>query len=168
MNVSSLTSVAATQAMGPPHTGGGREKTLKAVAEKLGMSAEDLKSALKSGSTMADLATAAGVPQDDLVSTIASTLPTQRPDGAPIDTTQMATDIANGVRPQQHGHQDKPVTDLGQGVDALSSALGISSDDLLNRLTSGSGISDLLKGNPQVSGQLAALQNKGSLVDGYA
>jgi uncharacterized protein YidB (DUF937 family) len=144
---------------------GGPEKTMKAVAEKLGMSTDDLKSALKSGSTMADLAKTAGVSQDDLVKTIASTLPTTGPDGASIDTTTMATNIANGVRPER---PEKPQADLNQGLDSLSGALGISSSDLLDRLTSGTGISDLLSGNPQVSAQLAALQNKGALVDGYA
>jgi uncharacterized protein YidB (DUF937 family) len=141
---------------------------MKAVAEKLGMSTDDLKAKLKDGSTMADLAKTAGVSQDDLVSTIKATLPTQGPDGASMDTTQMATDIANGVRPQRHSSQDKPEVDLGQGLDALSTALGISSDDLMDRLTNGSGINDLLSSNSQVSSQLAALQNKGALVDGYA
>jgi uncharacterized protein YidB (DUF937 family) len=129
------------------------------------MSTDDLKSALKSGSTMADLAKSAGVSQDDLVTTIASTLPATGPDGAATDTTAMATNIANGVRPQR---PEKPEADLNQGLETLSGALGISSSDLLDRLTSGSGITDLLTGNPQVSAQLAALQNKGALVDGYA
>jgi hypothetical protein len=145
---------------------------MKAVAEKLGMSTDDLKSALKSGSTMADLAKKAGVGQDDLVATIASTLSATGRDGATVDTTAMATDISNGVRPQRAAHAPAPEPasqpDLGQGLDALSSALGISSSDLLDRLTGGSGIADLLQGNPQVSSQLAALQNKGALVDGYA
>jgi uncharacterized protein YidB (DUF937 family) len=164
MNVSSVGSGAAMRPQGAP-PGGGHEKTSRAVAEKLGMSTDDLKSALKSGSTMADLATTAGVSQDDLVTTIAATLPTTGRDGATLDTTAMATDIANGVRPQR---PEKPAADLGQGLDALSGALGISSSDLLDRLTSGSGITDLLTGNPQVSSQPAGLQNKGALVDGYA
>jgi uncharacterized protein YidB (DUF937 family) len=163
MNVSSVGSTAAMRPAGAPH--GGHEKTLKAVAEKLGMSTGDLRSALKSGSTMADLAKSAGVSQDNLVKTIASTLPTTGPDGAAVDPTAMATNIANGIRPQRAG---KPEPDLSTGLDALSGALGISSSDLLDRLTSGSGITDLLSGNPQVSAQLAALQNKGAIVDGYA
>jgi hypothetical protein len=165
MNVSPVSGTAATRPAGKPH-GGGHEKTVKAVADELGMSTDDLRSALKSGSTMADLATTAGVSHDDLVATIASTLPTTGPDGATVDTTAMATNIADGVRPQRPAHSSGP--DLGTGLDALSGALGISSSDLLDRLTDGSGITDLLQGNPQVSAQLAALQNKGALVDGYA
>jgi DNA-binding phage protein len=169
MNVSSVGSTAPMRPAGAPR-GGGHEKTMKAVADELGMSTDDLKSALKSGSTMADLAKTAGVSQDDLVKTIASTLPATGPDGATVDTTAMATNIANGVRPQRPAQASGSGADadLGQGIDALSSALGISSSDLLDRLTSGSGITDLLSGNQQVSSQLAALQNKGALVDGYA
>ena len=168
MSISSITSTSAPQPTARPHHGGGPEKTMKAVADELGMSTDDLKAKLKDGSTMADLAKAAGVSQDDLVATIKSTLPTQGPDGASTDTTKMATDIANGVRPQRHASQNKPDADLGQGLDALSTALGISSDDLLDRLTNGSGINDRLASNPDVSSQLTALQNKGALVDGYA
>ena len=94
-------------------------------------------------------ATAAGVPQDELIAT---------------DTTAMATAIASGQRP---GPPPKPEVDLGQGIDALSGALGISSSDLLERLTSGAGISGLLAVNPEVSASLAEMQNRGALVDGY-
>ena len=164
MDISSVASSPVSRPMGPP-PGGGPQKTMKAVAEKLGMSTDDLKSALDSGSTMADLAKTAGVSQDDLVATIASTLPATGPDGVATDATAMATDIANGVRPER---PQKPQVDLSQGLDSLSGALGISSSDLLDRLTSGTGIADLLAANPQVSAQLSAAQNKGSLVDGYA
>ena len=168
MTISSVGGTAAMRPAGAAHAGG-HEKTLKAVAEKLGMSTRDLKAALKSGSTMSDLAKKAGVSQDDLVTTIASTLATTGRDGAAIDTTKVATDIADGVRPQRPASDSgSSQTDLGQGIDALSSALGISSSDLLDRLTHGSGITDLLQGNAQVSSQLAALQNRGALVDGYA
>ena len=76
----------------------------------------------------------------------------------------MATGIANGARPARG---PKPDVDLAQGIQALSSALGISGPDLLDRLTNGTGISDLLAQNPDVSAQLAANQNRGALVDGY-
>jgi hypothetical protein len=70
---------------------------------------------------------------------------------------------ANGARPARG---PKPEVDLDQGIQALSSALGISGPDLLDRLTNGTGISDLLAQNPEVSAQLAANQNRGALVDG--
>jgi uncharacterized protein YidB (DUF937 family) len=167
MDVSSLTSTSATtQVQRPhgPHKGGGPEKTMQAVAEKLGMDPDALKKALDGGETMSGLAAQAGITQDDLISTIAATLPTQGPDGVAIDTTSMATAIANGSRPER---PEKPGVDLAQGIEALSSALGISGADLLDRLSSGTGVSDLLAQNPGVSSQLAEIQNKGALVDGY-
>jgi uncharacterized protein YidB (DUF937 family) len=153
--------------------GGGFEKTLSAVADKLKVSTDDLKKELASGKSLTDIASAAGVSKDDLVSTIASTLPSTGPDGSAIDTTSMATRIAYSTRsappsPPSGAASGSDSSDLGKGIDTLASALGISSDDLLQRLTDGSGISDLLTSNPSVSSQLSELQNKGALVDGYA
>jgi uncharacterized protein YidB (DUF937 family) len=168
MNVSSLAGTSATAPVDRPHgphRGGGPEKTMKAVADKLGMDPEALKKALDGGATMSNLAAQAGISQDDLVSTIAATLPAQGPDGVAIDTTSMATGIANGARP---GRAAKPEVDVAQGIQALSSALGISGSDLLDRLTNGTGIADLLAKNPDVSAQLAQNQNRGALVDGYS
>ena len=78
MNVSSLTSTSATAPVGPPprssrwrsredHEGGGRQ------ARHGPRGAEE--GALDGGSTMSSLAAKAGISQDDLVSTIAATLP---------------------------------------------------------------------------------------------
>jgi uncharacterized protein YidB (DUF937 family) len=160
---------------GARHGHGGVEKTLSAVADKLTMSIGDLKKALASGKSLTDIASAAGVSKDDLVSTIASTLPSTTPDGSAVDTTAMATHIADSTRQAPPPRPSDAASsagagasDLGKGIDTLASALGISSDDLLQRLTDGSGITDLLTSNPGVSSQLSALQNKGALVDGYA
>jgi hypothetical protein len=172
----SISSSAAVRPMAP-RSGGGHEKTLKAVADKLGMDVDSLRSALTGGATMSSLAAQKGVSQDDLVSTIAGTLPRQTPDGTAVDTKEMATRIANGTAPAHHGHHRaegaqspsaQGQTGLSQGLDALSSALGISSSDLLQRLTDGTGIKDLLSQNPQVADQLRADQNRGAIVDGYA
>lgn len=80
----------------PAHRGHRRsEATTAAVAKELGMSTADLRSALASGQSMTDLARKAGVSKDDLVSTIASTLPPK----AGADATRLATRIADHVRP---------------------------------------------------------------------
>jgi len=168
VDVSSLTSTSALWKAASPSTTSsakGPEKTNKAVADLLGMDADSLTAALKSGKTMSDLATSAGVSQDELVSTIQATLPTQGPDGTAMDTADMASKIATG---QLQGPPPKPPVDASSGLDALSSSLGVSSDELLQRLTDGTGISDLLKANPEVATQLAQSQNKGAVVDGYA
>ena len=156
---------------GAHHGHGGFEKTLSAVADKLGISTRDLKKQLQSGQSLTDIAGALGLDKDRLVSTIASTLPSTGPNGAQLDTSAMATRIAD--RSLQAPQSSRTSTDgaeseLGKGLDALSRALGISTDDLLQRLTDGTGISDLLSANPDVSTQLSQLQNKGALVDGYA
>ena len=168
MNISSLTSSSAVQQLqrpaGPP-PGGGPEKTQAAVADLLGMDTDALQEALQSGQTMSDLASAAGVSQDDLVATIAATLPAQGPDGAALDPTELAAKIAGG---RQQGPPPKPPVDASSGVDALSGALGISSSELLQRLTDGTGIADLLEQDPDVAAQLSATQNRGAVVDGYA
>jgi hypothetical protein len=94
VNVSSLSSTSAMRPTGPPPgppPSGGPEKTLQAVADKLGLDRDALKKALQDGSTMSSLAAQAGISQDDLVATIAATLPAQGPDGVAIDTTSMAT-----------------------------------------------------------------------------
>jgi hypothetical protein len=169
MDVSSLSSTAVWQSPGTSSSAArGPEKTNKAVADLLGMSTDDLRTALQSGKTMADLATSAGVSEDNLESTIAGTLPATGPDG--VSATDMAAKIATGHGP--HGPQGpppaKPDADAAGGLDALSSALGVSSSELRDRLTDGSGISDLLSANPDVAAQLTASQNKGAIVDGYA
>jgi uncharacterized protein YidB (DUF937 family) len=152
---------------------GGFEKTFSAVADTLKMSTDDVKKDLAAGKSLTDIASAAGVSKDDLVSTIASTLPSSTPDGALVDTTAIATRMADSTRNAPLPGPSAAAgarggSDLGKGIDTLASALGISSDDLLQRLTDGSGISDLLTSNPAVSSQLSDLQNKGALVDGYA
>jgi uncharacterized protein YidB (DUF937 family) len=175
MTVSLPTSVASgVTAATPEHSRhGGLEKTVKAVADQLGMSTDDLRKALAGGQSMSDLAAAKGVSKEALVQTIASTLPSTGRDGAALDATAMATRIADSTRqappPRPSASSSGTASsDLGQGIEALAGALGVSTDDLLERLTGGSGISDLLSANPDVSSQLAALQNKGGMVDGYA
>ena len=168
-NIGALSSTSAAWATtstkrppGPP-PGGGSEKTDAAVAELLGIDAETLKAQLDSGKTMTELAEAAGVDTDDLLATIQATLPTDAPSG-------MATDIASGKIGRggpAGGPPPKPPVDAQSGIQALSDAFGISAEDLLARLTDGTGIQTLLDANPQVAAQLSTNQNKGSLVDGY-
>ncbi len=153
-----------TQRPSGPPPGGGPEKTNAAVADLLGLDADTLQAQLDSGKTMTELAEAAGVSTEDLLATIQATLPADAP-------SSMATDIASGsIGPggPGGGPRPKPPVDAQSGIQALSDAFGISAEDLLSRLTDGTGIQDLLDANPQVAAQLSTSQNKGSLVDGYA
>lgn len=150
---------------------GGHGKALDAVAQELGMSTDDLTHALAGGQSMTEIAASKGVSKGDLVATIAGTLPATGPDGQPVDATAAANRIADHTRTVGHTHHASGASGgsaLGQGIDALSQALGVSSSDLMQRLTDGSGIADLLTANPDVATQFAALQNRGAIVDGYA
>ncbi|SDG19672.1 hypothetical protein [Klenkia brasiliensis] len=169
-SISALSSTSAawatsqTQRPAGPPPDGGPEKTNAAVADLLGIDADTLTSQLDSGKTMTELAEAAGISNDDLLATIQATLPTDAPSG-------MATDIASGTIGRgghAGGPPPKPPVDAQSGIQALSDAFGITTEDLLARLTDGTGIQDLLDANPQIAAQLSTSQNKGSLVDGYA
>lgn len=156
---------------GPPPGGG---PDMSDVSDLLGLSEDDLKAQLDSGKTLSDVAEAQGVTTDDLVSTIAASLPTTAPDGSTLDTTDMATKIANGERPQgpppgpPPGERPTSGLSVAQSVDTLSDALGTTSEDLLARLTDGTGISDLLSSSPTAASTMARLTGKGVLADGYA
>ena len=62
--------------------------------------------------------------------------------------------------PPGHHHGGGPE----KTVQAVADRLGMDSE---STGSSGTGIADLLAQNPDVSGQLAQLQNRGALVDGY-
>src|ERR1700742_846648 len=101
MNVASPTT-AGIQALQPPPQ---RPKppTLDTTAQLLGMSTDDLQSALKSGQTLDDLASAKGVSATDLTGAVKADLKAGKPAGAPDlsddQLTQMATNIAAGQGP---------------------------------------------------------------------
>jgi hypothetical protein len=81
------------------------DKSLSGVADLLGMSTDDVETAQKNGTTLADLAKQKGVSESDLESALAKGLKENAPADAPsdIDFTQMASDIANGKRPHGAG-----------------------------------------------------------------
>jgi uncharacterized protein YidB (DUF937 family) len=119
------------------------------VAKLLGVSTDDLMSSLKSGSSLSDLATQKGVSRDDLLAAIkkgleADTAASATATGQAGDVDAKAAKIADhkGL-PQHHHHHHHSAastsggSDLQQNVSDLSSALGISSDELVQALQSG-------------------------------
>jgi hypothetical protein len=158
----------------PPRT----PPAMTGTATLLGMSADDLRQAQRSGTTLADLATQKGVSKDDLVKSVAADLTANKPDGAPelsaTQLTEMATNVAEGKRPQgPHG----PPPPRGGGGDAdgdraqanvssLAEALGTDADSLLQKLQSGDDLTTLLRG---ATGYGSSLTVDGGLaVDRYA
>ena len=83
-------------------------KVLSAVADKLGMSADDLKTQLSSGKSLADVATSKGLSRQDLISTIKSALTSTAATGISGTPTASNTpsldDIANKIADKVHGN----------------------------------------------------------------
>jgi hypothetical protein len=90
-----------------PDGAGGREhvrKAMDAVAQKLGLSPDELRSKLESGSSLADLAKAQGVSLDDLKSTITQAL---TGDGSKLtadQASQLADRLVSRTGGHHHGH----------------------------------------------------------------
>jgi hypothetical protein len=121
---------------------------LSSVANLLGMSTDDLMTSLKSGSSMSDLAAQKGVSRDDLLAAITQGLQSDASaaaTGGPADPSALAGKIADqkGLPGHHHHHHhgggspSSSSTDLQQNVADLSTALGISSDELVKAIQSG-------------------------------
>jgi hypothetical protein len=81
--------------------GGPRAEILAPVAKLLNLSEADLRTQLRSGTTLTKIASQKGVSKADLVNAIKKALKAAKPEGAPSLTdqqlTQMATRIADGL-----------------------------------------------------------------------
>jgi hypothetical protein len=155
----------------PPRT----PPAMAGTATLLGLSADELRQAQRSGTTLADVAAQKGVSKDDLVKSVAADLKANKPDGAPelseAQLTEMATNVAEGKRPQGP-HGPPPPRGGGDGdraqanVSSLAEALGTDADSLLQKLQSGDDLTTLLRG---ATGYGSSLTVDGGLaVDRYA
>ena len=179
INSINASAIGASQATGSlQHHRAGKAPSLDNTAELLGVSASDLGAQLKSGRTLNDIASAQGVSSDDLMSALKTDLKTNKPAGAPElsddQLTQMATNIASGKRPGGANGGGPPKLANGDGTTAemnlqsLAKSLGLSQDDLLTQLTSGTSFGALLGSagsSPYGSGSKVS---GGILVDEYA
>jgi hypothetical protein len=144
------------------------------TAQLLGMSADELRDAQRSGTTLADLASQKGVAKDDLVKSLATDLKANKPEGAPelseAQLTEMATNIAEGKRPQgPHGPpppRDRDGDRAQANVSSLADALGTDADTLLQKLQSGEDLTSLLRAASGYGSSAAV--NGGLAVDRYA
>jgi hypothetical protein len=160
MSITSITST--TQPPAPPHGGPPRTPpALSGTASLLGLSADELRDAQRSGTTPADLAAQKGVSKDDLVKSIAADLEANKPEGAPAlsatQLTEMATGIAEGRRPD--GPPPPPPGQGGDGQErvqlnaaSLAEALGTDVETLLQRLRSGEDVGALLRAPSATAG----------------
>jgi hypothetical protein len=84
-----------------------RSKVLSAVADKLNMSVDQLKSQLASGKSLADVAKATGLSQQDLMSTVTSALQ-QANLPAGTDLNAVANRMVNRAGGHHHHHGAAP------------------------------------------------------------
>jgi hypothetical protein len=119
-------------------------KTMEPTAKLLGLSTDELKESLQSGTTLAELADEKGVSRDALLDSIKEGLKAGAPDGAPaLDEAtldEIAGNIADGKRPQGPPPPPPPSQDgaqrVEQSISSLADALGVDADDLVTQLNS--------------------------------
>lgn len=151
------------------------EKIIEPAAKALGISTDDLRTQLKAGKSLSDVAAAQGVSKDDLVSAIAAELKANAPQGAaPLgdaQLTQMATSIVDHKRGEGRGPGGPPSVDQAGATRAqanlasLATSLGTDPDTLTEKLVWGD-TSAIGQSNPWNVGRAAP--TGGLLVDAYA
>lgn len=168
-------SSAALQRSGPPAGKG----PLDAVSSVLGMSADEIASAVSSGSSLMDLAEEKGVSSEDLLNALKEGAPDDLRNSANID--DVVAQIANQKGPGGPGGPGGPppgppppggVLAGGQltsgqqsTLETLSSLLEMSTDDLASTLRSGTSLTDLLEQKGVDLSTLASSLEKGVVVD---
>ena len=116
---------------------------LSGVADLLGTTTDDVITSLQGGESLNDLASAKGVSRDDLLATIKQGLQAnQSGTGQATDLDAMAAKLADrkglGTHRHQHGGgMQAGGESLQQRVADLSSALGVSNDELVQALQNG-------------------------------
>lgn len=136
-----INSASNVQQMGPPPggrpPGGGPMKAgMDAAAEMLDLEPQELRSALESGSTLAELADAAGVSTEDLKASMAEAIAKTAPAEVAERMTSKLDDVIAGERPPPPPRRQQ--SELSNVVDSLASALDTTTEDLLASIESGS------------------------------
>jgi len=120
-----------------------RLEGVSAAAEALGMSATDLRAALRDGKTIAQVAEEKGVDLQTVIDAMVADA-TERIDeraaDAKEDLPEHVTDLVNGELPD---HPDGPRGGVRFGLEAAAEALGMSADDLRTELQDGKTIADV-------------------------
>lgn len=169
MNISATgtaTGANAAAMIRPQGQRGGRPddaKLLSPVADRLGMSVSELKTAMQGGSTLDQLAGTKGVSRADLVASIKEGLAAGKPAGAPELSTEQLDELAEtisvGAMPGAGGPggpggpMGAPPAEAPRGqnradgdtVESVAKLLQMSTTDLLDSLTSGTSLSELAK-----------------------
>lgn len=121
---------------GRPPGGGPMREGMDAAADMLDLEPRELRSALESGETLADLAAAAGISTDDLEATMAEAIEAAAPAEVAERLTSSLGDVIAGERPPRPPRPQQ--TDTASAVDALAEALDTTTEDLLASIEAGS------------------------------
>ncbi|MFG1607703.1 hypothetical protein [Actinoplanes sp. NPDC049265] len=169
-----MTSISAintsTFRMPPPPRNNGGQDPMAAVAEKLNLSGDDLKSQLRDGKSLDDIATAQGVSHDDLIAAIKA--------GLPADKAGAAEEIASakGMPPPPPGGGHGPgggqgprgantgITDETK-LNQISDLLDMDSDEVTSQASSATDLVKLLQSKGVDLSALRNVLNNGDLLD---
>jgi hypothetical protein len=163
-SIVSTTTTATSAVSGRHHQ---RQDPMAKVADALGMSGDDLKTELKSGKSLNDVATEKGVSHDDLIAAIKSGMPSGAASGTDADATaEKIADTKGMPKPPNGGHggpkgMGSGLQDSGK-LDAVKQLLD--SDDV----SSSTSATDLVKKLQDKGVDLSALKNvlnNGDLLD---
>ena len=135
-----------------------RTDPMKTVADTFGLNSDDLKSQLRSGKSLHDVATDRTPDQDRLVASVKDGLPT----GASSDSTRSAAETA-----RTPGSPRGQVAGLDDAAKAhrLSSLLDVGADELTSQVANAKELIDLMRDKGVDLGQLRAILTSGDLVD---
>ncbi len=150
-----------------------RKSPFDAVSSLLGMSADDIRAAVKNGTSLDNLAKSKGVSHADLVAALKAGAPPRAQQDPNFDANiEKLTQATGNLRGWGgHLHHDggaaasSASTAQQSGLSVVSSLLGTSPDDLLAELNSGTSLSSLLDAKGISVDQLGSALQSGMLVD---
>jgi hypothetical protein len=168
-------------ARGGPHGLGPMHRVLDSVSPLLGVDAKDLVKELRSGKSLADVATEKGVTRDDLLAVVTEALASGpgksgHAAGPPsVDPATLAQQMVDrkgfgspppaDPPPPRDSTQGTGTTDFGHAFSDLSESLGLSESDLVQALQSGTSLEAIAAQHGVPRDVLVTLFGQGSLVD---
>lgn len=175
------TSAARTAPPAPPADAGATAGTatsrvpghVAAAAEVLGLSTDEVVEALQDGASLADLAEEQGVSRDDLVAALVADAPAdlQAMDGIEdmigelVDTAGTAGPAGPPPGGSSGVWGETMTTDQSEALQQVASLLGTDATGLLDRLYSGSSLTDLLADAGVSASDLSGALTGGLLID---
>lgn len=93
---------------------------MEGVADRLGLTADDLKAARDAGQSLAELATSKGISRDDLLAAVTADLQQHAPEGAEAPSAAQAAELAADIVDRKPGAGGPPPGAHGGRVDATS------------------------------------------------